>query len=335
MLIACSPLLESPATPVPELTDLSPSLGPAAEGTALHIDEQDPGSWKLIRHIHFDGPEPVFNRAAYWDDSHFYTVGRKRGIYQSVDGGITWRWAVEGYGTCGFGIEVVSPTILWSCAKGQNGGLDGGGWNISVRVSTDGGVTWRDTTRIPTEYTHASARCWDLSFLDDQTGWVSSFEQIFATQDGGQTWTGITSPTGGVIVSIYVLTKTDVFLLDDIGGLYFSQDWGESWSYHSLDLAEGLKVAGWDEGFGSGTGVLAFKDRLNGVVVVNLMDSKTGQIIEMVAMRTADGGQTWNAEKILEPYGTLYLKHDGSLLTLVPFGIEFEINEILVRQFQE
>ena len=65
------------------------------------------------------------------------------------------------------------------------------------------------------------------------------------------------------------------------------------------------------------------------------MEESTGQLTEMIAMRTWDGGLTWHIEEIPEPNGTLFLKRDGSLLTIVPFGIEFEIRDILVRQYQE
>lgn len=334
VLSSCSPPPRSLSTQLLELSD-TPPLGPVLSGVVLPVEEDSQGAWKLIGHISFSGPEPIFNRAAFWDEEIAFSIGRKRGVYLSNNGGVSWRRALVGYATCGFGIEIVNPKIIWSCAKGQNGGMDGGGWNISVRVSVDGGITWRDTTRIPTNYTHASARCWDLSFLDDQIGWVSSFGQISATKDGGQTWTDIPSPTKGVIVSIYVANIKDVYVLDDTGGLYYSRDWGQTWTHLSIGLKKGIKIAGWDEGFGAGTGVLAFKDRLNGTVIINLMDINTGQLTEMIALHTVDGGQSWSIEKVPKSYGTLYLKHDGSLLTIVPFAKEFETGEILVRKFQE
>ena len=110
---------------------------------------------------------------------------------------------------------------------------------------------------------------------------------------------------------------------------------GSNWTHLSIGLKKGIKIAGWDEGFGAGTGVLAFKDRLNGTVIINLMDINTGQLTEMIALHTVDGGQSWSIEKVPKSYGTLYLKHDGSLLTIVPFAKEFETGEILVRKFQE
>ena len=219
---ACNlPFPPSP-TSLPDYQETLPALGPKIKATHLPVQEEYSGPWKLVRHVRFGSAEPVYNRAAFWDDSLAFSVGRKKGVYLSLDGGTIWQQALVGYDTCGFGIEIVSPEIIWSCAKGQNGGMDGDGWNFSVRVSLDGGVTWRDTTRIPTEYNHASARCWDLSFINDQIGWVSSFGQISATQDGGKTWSDIEPPTSNIIVSNFVLNNTDVFLLDDEGGLYLA-----------------------------------------------------------------------------------------------------------------
>jgi hypothetical protein len=39
---------------------------------------------------------------------------------------------------------------------------------------------------------------------------------------------------------------------------------------------------------------------------------------KLVALRTADGGQTWTEEAVPAPIGTLHLTHDGKYLTVIP-----------------
>ena len=47
-----------------------------------------------------------------------------------------------------------------------------------------------------------------------------------------------------------------------------------------------------------------------------LVMSLVGASSEIVAFRTADGGQTWTEEVVPATIGTLYLTHDGQYLTV-------------------
>jgi len=58
---------------------------------------------------------------------------------------------------------------------------------------------------------------------------------------------------------------------------------------------------------------MRFFDADHGLVVVSLVG---GGSSEVLALRTTDGGQTWEEESVPTPIGTFYLTRDGTVLTM-------------------
>ncbi len=114
-------------------------------------------------------------------------------IYGTVDGGQHWQPVVRGptgpvsdghVGAGGYpgpisvldGSNVYAVTVCSAC----NG--DG---SSSIEVTHDGGTTWQP----PVEIAGAGAFVRSLDFVDRDHGWLASSNGIFATADGGRTWT--------------------------------------------------------------------------------------------------------------------------------------------------
>lgn len=262
---------------------------PPATVVPTQAESADP--WQVVLQRDIEQPMRV---AAFLDESFGLTGGPADVGRASVtaDGGQTWTLAKSSAG-CLFGLDVVDSQIIWQCSLGP------------VGVSTDGGQTWQAVT----DY----GNCRQMSFLDAQTGWVAAPSQLGMTTDGGQTWAEVPLPEGVEnIVAVSLHTPTDGYLLDSTGILHATQDEGQSWSSHSLGLdLEGRLIPNRE----TASAAVRFFDADHGLVVVHLAG---GLSSEIVALRTADGGLTWEQEEVMSSslLIALYLSHDGSVLTI-------------------
>jgi photosystem II stability/assembly factor-like uncharacterized protein len=173
-------------------------------------------------------------------------------------------------------------------------------------VSTDGGRIWQAASSIGGGYTAPY-----ISFLDAQTGWIATRDPclLWATSDGGKTWTEITPPEElTILAGISLRTAMDGYLLDDTGVLCTTQDGGQSWSLQTLGLDSKIVTA-----YELALTAMRFTDANHGVVVLSLEGGGGKALI----LRTADGGKTWKQEDAPVPTGTLYLTHDGETLTVI------------------
>jgi photosystem II stability/assembly factor-like uncharacterized protein len=155
--------------------------------------------------------------------------------------------------------------------------------------------------------------CRQLSFLDTQTGWIATADQLGVTTDGGQTWQEVPLPAGVErIAAISLRTPSDGYLLDNAGILYVTQDGGQSWSSHTLGLdLEGAIIPSRE----TASVAVRFSDAERGLVVVHLAGGISSRL---VTLHTTDGGRTWEQEGSM-PVSllvALYLSHDGSTLTI-------------------
>ena len=199
-------------------------------------------------------------------------------------------------------------------------------WHCNLRdikVSTDSGQTWESTE------TPGHPDC-KISFVDKDTGWVISSLQLRATADGGATWNELDLP-GGVakVTAISLRTADEGYLMTSDGDLYRTQDGGKSWSSLPLDLAEYEDYADMDLlPSNLPSAAIRFFDAEEGVVVVSLVGGGKSYVL---ALRTYDGGQTWDQEIIPVDIGVPYLSRDGKFLTINSF---LNSSTILVAQYK-
>jgi photosystem II stability/assembly factor-like uncharacterized protein len=166
-----------------------------------------------------------------------------------------------------------------------------------------------------------------VSFLDDTTGWIRTQRGLQATTDGGQTLQEITLPEGiEDIMGISLRTPTDGYVVDSAGVLYTTSDGGQTWSSQTLgvDLATYTIILPTTN---TTTAAVRFADAEHGVVVLNLAG---GGQVRVVALRTADGGQTWAEESVTSTmWGAVpYLSPDGMFLTL------YDSEQVTVFRYQ-
>jgi photosystem II stability/assembly factor-like uncharacterized protein len=264
-----------------------------------------PGRWEEIRRIEYGmipseklsgdlGPAYrvyLVTVAAFHNGEYGLSAGPDDDVRYTEDGGLSWVRA-SGELHCRHGLEIVNEKVAWHCGNG------------GTRVSIDGGRTWK---------TVAPSLCPNLSFLDAQTGWSASPNQIRRTGDGGATWRILESPIDGEYVAAIALrTKDSGYVLDELGDIYATADGGLGWKKFSLGLNSDDRLNP------SGNGpraAMRFIDDRNGIVVFGLLDGSVWFAV------TGDGGRTWQRAEISvlrdqSLYFQVFLSRDGQWLTV-------------------
>ena len=109
-------------------------------------------------------------------------------IAKTTDGGSSWRYqdsAFGGWGVGYFGIDFLDSL------KGFAVGGDAG-------KTIDGGNNWQ---------TISGVGGYDVGFLDDKNGWISSAGQIYSTSDGGETWEAQFHPLKNFLFKKIIILK--------------------------------------------------------------------------------------------------------------------------------
>jgi photosystem II stability/assembly factor-like uncharacterized protein len=275
------------------------------------------GEWQVAFQTKVEQPVRM---AAFLDETFGVTGGATGAgkTHYTTDGGETWTMA-ETSGGCIYGVEIVDAQTVWVCGRmvGASFSTPGG-----IRMSADGGQTWNEQTA----YKTTPGFC-PLSFPDAQTGWAVNGGKLIATTDGA-TWEEVSLPDGATkIAAISLRAPGEGYVLDDAGNLYVTLDGGESWSSQSLGLEERygeMRLMPSDE---FAAAAMRFLDANHGIVVLSLAGGGESKI---VALRTTDGGQTWEEEAVPAEIGKPYLTNDGMLLTVASF---LNIGEITVLRY--
>jgi len=268
---------------------------------ALSLASEDTGEWVIIHDIEIE--HSTF-AAGFMDENFGITVGYAGEIHYTTDGGETWPEAVN-TSLCRFGLDIIDEHIAWHVGNGGN-----------VRLSTDGGQTWQAVEDVKD---HGISRY--VSFLDEQTGWVSNGEALWLTDDGGQSWQDIVIPEEVKVISaVNLVTPEQGAFLDIAGNLYLTEDGGVTWVAQPLPLDKDRRFTVMI------LPAMRFQDGDHGLIVGRTKSDET------IALRTEDGGENWSEEAIpideIGSTGMFYLSHDGLTLTFT------DENRVIVAQYQ-
>ncbi len=229
----------------------------------------------------------------------------------SSDAAETWL-ETDAQADCRYGIEIVSPEIIWTCGGATN-----------VRRSTDSGQTWQMLAAFGDPRTITNP-CHSASFLDENIGWLANSNLFGTTTDGGLSWNMRALPeTANKVATIDTYLPGEGYLLDQSGVLFFTQDDGEHWKEIShLELGD-LKMS-----FSVyQLAAMRFADADHGLIVVSSSDYGKGTVM---AFHTSDGGGTWTSEVVPVTAGPVYLSREGNLLTVITGA-----NQLTLLRYEE
>ncbi|MGA9837857.1 MAG: glycosyl hydrolase [Gemmatimonadaceae bacterium] len=192
------------------------------------------------------------------------TVLTGEGMYKSTDGGKSWTYIGLGdtHIITWILVDPTNPDVVYVAALGH---LFAPNAERGVFKTTDGGQTWKkilfvddstganSLTMDPANPSVVYASMWQMSRSHWTFSSGGSGSGIFKTADGGATWTNITHnaglPTGifgKVGLAVAPSSPNTVYALiqatykDQAGGLFRSDDAGQSWSLvnNSMDITQ-------------------------------------------------------------------------------------------------
>jgi len=116
-------------------------------------------------------------------------------------------------------------------------------WEDGFYLSTDGGATWKQSARGLTtdpqadEEAFLSPNFFEVrvppGYPEDKTLYLSGFNGLFRSEDGGKTWAEVETLAAGSIVSLTVSPNyaedSTLAVATYVGLVYISRDGGESW----------------------------------------------------------------------------------------------------------
>ncbi len=155
------------------------------------------------------------------------------------------------------------------------------GWGGVILKTTDGGINWELITKSAT----LNGALYDISFIDDSTGWVCGFDNtpgihdwyaiILKTTNGGKSWTksGFNNIDG--LSSIYFIDSQKGFAVGSDSTILKTTDGGLSW----LSINQGL--GHWND--------IDFSNYPTGWITGFSNIDIHGRLI-----KTTDGGETWS-----------------------------------------
>jgi len=197
-------------------------------------------------------------------------------IAYSDDDGATWTNVDVGATNGEFGLHsgalfALDARHIWMCTDLGN-----------VYFSSDGGLTWTDQ-EAPTP--GASEGLYYVHFADENYGWaVGGFPTtptgfLICTTDGGEHWTAAASePKVESAVWVSVIDKNKVWVGLDDGTIYYTVDWGTTWTQRTLPTTP------------TNTGDGRFIDDHCGFICGYYTSGGSDYAI---IYRTVDGGHTW------------------------------------------
>lgn len=207
--------------------------------------------------------------AVFTDGQHGWAVG-SGAIARTTDGGAVWTPQVTlPANAIVTGIDISTPQSGWAVGYAPAGA----GWDPFVLRSGDAGSTWSDYDE--TGLTAAGALA-GVEFVDAEHGWVWGYGGLWATADGGSTWTARPSAPAAL---------HDVQFIDADTGFVVAgwSTFGPASAYRTSDAGRTWTRLGKLQYSDSEYRELAFVDATHGFA-----SSWSGQL-----GTTADGGATW------------------------------------------
>ena len=231
-----------------------------------------------------------------------YAVGNRDRITKTTDGGASWFSSYDGGGTNQLWAIDFDSSNLIGLAVGATSRVlrttDGGTSWISITgfpsasitfysvrfgadnaaylsgssgymfKSTDGGATWNTLG-----YRFTNSRIRDVSFADNNTGYVVGTGFVAKSTDGGNTWTEQTAPFAGDINEVVAPSPDFAVAGCDAGNIIRTTDGGNNWAL----IATGIS--------GTNSDILAF----------DFIDNDIGLVAAYngTVAKTIDGGLTW------------------------------------------
>jgi photosystem II stability/assembly factor-like uncharacterized protein len=230
-------------------------------------------------------------------DTDHVLLGTHAGLYESRDGGRSWRKAALA-GQDAMNLARSEGETVWTA-----------GHNVFAK-STDGGATWTDVRPdgLPSLDLHGFA----VDPNDPATLFAAvAGEGLYRSDDSGESFEEVSSEVGGAVMALAVTDHGRILAGDMEQGLLASEDGGETWHVVAEAAVMGLAINPADPNtiVAGGPGILRSNDAGRtwdqalaleqgaGPVAWSASNPDTGYAVgfDRLLYRTNDRGRTWQA----------------------------------------
>jgi len=190
-------------------------------GTVLHTVD---GGENWIRQE--TGTKRHLFSVCFVDPLNGWVIGEWNTVIQTTDGGRTWHQQTEEYDKILNNVFFIDDQTGW--IVGERG---------LIRHTTDGGKTWAEQKpkafireSFEEEIRNPPPALFSILFADKNNGWVCGIDgTIGRTEDGGETWDILDSPTDLTLYTVFMKGKFG-WIVGDKGAYLQSSDYGKTWA---------------------------------------------------------------------------------------------------------
>jgi len=242
-------------------------------------------------------------------------------VFRTQDGGNTWHDVTPPQPAPAAGDYIVALGYFKDASTGwvAYGPLASGSVPpyILVWSTQDGGNSWTYGTIYTSSVSEETFSPLYVDFIDNQNGWLlvvlgggmmHEYVALFATHDGGATWTDITDPTSENEIQSF--PKTGMVFVDSQNGwltrdaqgvdpaphVSHTSDGGVTWT--RIDLPAPAGTAGWFDNNACGMYYPFVISLSSAFFAMKCLDTNTYQIQHDYLYATSDGGHTWQSSPL-------------------------------------
>jgi len=259
------------------------------QGIAYILHTEDGGTTWSVQYV---DSLFFFNIITFIDKNHGWAGASRDGkIFYTTDGGASWNLSRSAKGD-------ISSIVFIDTFRGWATGD-----NAPLIFSEDGGKSWKSTnfTGYPNK----------IFFSDDLHGWLTGYEKLYRTTDGGVTWM-YDQPV--ILENEYL---RDIFFVDNKygwvnthdAGIFATTDGGWSWEKRPIMIKSKpyfffSPYTGWTGFNYTWNGGKNIEPKKIGFTLddfydVDLVNRETGWVVgeKGIIAKTTDGGNSWNIQK--------------------------------------
>lgn len=273
--------------------DAAPSEVP--EEKSGEVSEDIPANeaaspWKLVSETSVD---TAVNYAGFLNEEVGVTVGYAGATSYTEDGGKHWSQS-NNVSACRYGLDFYDDTFI----------VNSGNSGVNL-VSRDKGRTWKKLGDFPLKIGNAYNKF--LSVLDTNTIYIGSSKTLGVSKDGGLTWKELALPEDcRKPAAMFFMNPETGYVFNGDGTLYKTKDSGETWTSQTIDLSGNSIINSPMPG-----AAVHFQDEEHGMILY------TTKSYQLICIRTADGGSTWETVEMPKLTGSApYISRDGRYLTV-------------------
>jgi photosystem II stability/assembly factor-like uncharacterized protein len=186
-------------------------------------------SWTKI----YQDANTFFTKVFFIDKNYGYAIGRNLNenkdcgvVYKTTNGGVCWECVLtihENNYSSIFRDVCINNGTVWVIGEKWGDGLPS---STLVYTSNDEGLTWTNNNNITSLFNYSFVNT--IQFVDEK-GWISGYEEIIYTSDGGLTWNNIAVPNTGYINDFVFVDKNVGWAACDYG-VFHTIDGGFNWT---------------------------------------------------------------------------------------------------------